>query len=411
MTVVDPQRLRPPTLPPPVHLVRLTADGVELRAPDSGRRVLASSVPPAWSERFRSLAGCDANRTGQEPGVEPLLIPPGVNRLEFQCSGLSLVAPEQTQYRFLLEGFDTAWQEAGTRRSIDYNRVPPGRYRFHVQAGSTDGVCDAAPAVLSFIVLPRWWETGWLQSGILIGLGAVLFGAYHLRVRHLHRAAQRQAMAFSREVIGSQESERKRIASELHDGLGQTLLIIKNRAVMALRESNSASGVQQQVEHISRTASIALQEVRRISHALRPAHLERLGLTVVIQALADEVAEAGTLKVELNLDNLDQLFSPDQAILVYRVFQEALANILKHARAETLLISARVEPGRVVLRMEDDGVGFDPEAVKQRKQAGLGLVGMDERIHQLGGTMNVESGPGRGTCLTMTLPTNRGTPS
>ncbi|MBI2947471.1 MAG: hypothetical protein HYY23_07485 [Verrucomicrobia bacterium] len=397
VTVLDPRQARRSGLPPPVHVERVVVDGVEIYSQEHGAGVLASSASAGRVNGFQI-----SNIKSQiEP--PPLIVPPGVNRLEFHCAALSFTAPAQTQYQFWLEGFDKTWNEAGARRIADYNRVPPGQYKFHVKGANSDGVWNSSGATLALVIRPTWRQTIWFRAATLVLLLCAIGAIFSNRMSQLKQFGAQQT-AFSRQLIESQEAERKRIAVELHDSLGQSLLMIKNRVVLALRKDTSAESMREQLDHISRTVSGAVQEVRRISHALRPAHLERLGLTRVMQALADDTAETGQVQVELDLANLDGLFRPEQSISIYRIVQESLNNVLKHARASLVRISTRLEPGWLWLHLEDNGAGFDPRAAEGAKSTGLGLLGIEERVRHLGGTFELESSPGRGTRLIIAIP-------
>ncbi|MBN1448937.1 MAG: hypothetical protein JXA28_13490 [Bacteroidetes bacterium] len=204
------------------------------------------------------------------------------------------------------------------------------------------------------------------------------------------RTAQQE---FTARLIVAQEEERSRIAGALHDGVSQDLIIMKFRATMAQDEDGKA---QEHLAEIVSAAADSIEEVRRMSRDLRPSQLERVGLTATLDAILRKVRESTALAVDAEIDMVDGLFSPEEEIGLYRIVQEAMNNILKHAGAQRVEVQLRREDNRLHLLIRDDGAGFDQTA---REGTGLGLRGMQERTYMLGGTLHIESAPGKGTTL------------
>jgi len=210
---------------------------------------------------------------------------------------------------------------------------------------------------------------------------------------------------FSRRLIAAQEQERKRLARELHDGVGQTLLIIKNRAFLAGQVPDAPARVVEQLNEISHIAMQAIEEVREISYALRPFQLDWLGLTKAIQAMLAKVSCAGGFKVSADIDSVYGLFSPEAEINLYRIAQECLTNIAKHARAALVEVTIRKAEPQLTIAVQDDGCGFDASCLQaSRGGGGLGLIDISERVRILGGQLLIHSQPGQGTRLNMTIP-------
>jgi PAS domain S-box-containing protein len=205
---------------------------------------------------------------------------------------------------------------------------------------------------------------------------------------------------FTRLLIMSQEAERQRIAGELHDGIGQNLSIIKNRARLAQQQPPpTAAG---HLEAIERVATDAIAETRNLARNLRPLHIQQVGLTDSLRELIREASESTPIRLERRVENVDDIFKDEAATNVYRVVQEALSNLIKHSSAQQASVTVERDVRSVRLRIADDGVGFE---VKQATaKGGLGLTSMTERVSMLGGTMRIESAPGRGTQLMVELP-------
>jgi len=247
-----------------------------------------------------------------------------------------------------------------------------------------------------------------LQSVLLVWpLGSVEVGLvwfwWQYRMAEMRRSQTAQ-QAFSRRLIASEERERQRIAAELHDSLGQSLLVVKNRALLgALAESEGDA--RKQFDEIGATVAQTLEEVRTIAYNLRPHHLEQLGLTTTIRAMIEKMAESSGLRMTCDLDDIDGLFPPDQEITIYRIIQESVNNVVKHARAREVEIAIRSYEDQVVMTIRDDGEGFVLAAANADAAPGrgFGLKGLAERVQMLGGTHTIESAPGRGTTVTVRI--------
>ncbi|MFL6211963.1 MAG: two-component regulator propeller domain-containing protein [Pyrinomonadaceae bacterium] len=334
------------------------------------------------------------------PFRDTVEIPPGQEGCEIRYAGLSFTAPEQVHFKFRLIGLDADWVDAGTRRVAYYRYLPPGTYTFQVIAANSDGVWNTEGAAIRLVVRPPFWRTWWFIALCAAGCAGVAYVVYRRRIAQLERARTAQE-AFSRRLIESQEHERKRIAAELHDSLGQNLLVIKNRALLSLSAPDDKQSAVEQLQEISTTASQAIDEVRAIAHDLRPYQLDRLGLTKALDALVRKVAAASGLACTAEIDPLDGLFTKEAEINLYRIVQESLNNIVKHAHASAASVVVRCEARAVLVRISDDGRGFAPDSEGERR--GFGLSGIAERARILGGQPVIESAPGRGTTLTLRL--------
>lgn len=210
----------------------------------------------------------------------------------------------------------------------------------------------------------------------------------------------------ARQLIGSQEQERQRIAAELHDDLGQNLLIVKNQLLLALRAATAGQDPSGDIEQALGLVSQALQDVRNLSHNLRPHQLDELGLEKCLEAMIRRISESSRLPIRATIQRLDPPLPAEAGINLYRIAQESLSNVLKHSRAGQASLSLAREDDSIVMRISDDGEGFQAAAFLEagRQDEGFGLKVMSERARMLGGWLEINSGPGRGTTLTVTLP-------
>jgi signal transduction histidine kinase len=193
----------------------------------------------------------------------------------------------------------------------------------------------------------------------------------------------------------------------LHDSLGQSLLIIKNRAYTALADADDAEAVREQLSEISDSAAQAIEEVRGIAYDLRPYQLERFGLTKTLRGICQRAEQASGIVFETELDQLDGLFARASEVSLYRIVQEGINNIIKHSQATTAQLQIHRNGSTVHLTLRDNGCGFDPAAQGDAtKPGGFGLIGLAERVRMLGGSYALESAPGAGATLHVFLPLN-----
>ena len=328
---------------------------------------------------------------------------PGQSDLEIHYAGLSLTAPEKVRFKYKLEGYDRDWVDAKDRRVAYYTQVAPGAYTFRVMAANNDGVWSTQDSTIQLTVIPPFWRTWWFVSFILLGLIVSAVFAYKRRISKLKRANAAQ-QAFSRQLIESQESERKRIAAELHDSLGQQLLVIKNRALLALHTAESHQEAVGELNEISDATSLALDEVREIAYNLRPFQIDQLGLTKALESMLKKVAHASGIEFSIKMDSIDGLYSKEAEINIYRIVQESANNIVRHSEATKADVEIKRDARGVTLRVNDNGQGFSHDSTNGlRHGAGLGIAGISERARILGGKHEVHSAPGGGTTIIIKL--------
>jgi PAS domain S-box-containing protein len=214
---------------------------------------------------------------------------------------------------------------------------------------------------------------------------------------------QQARTEYTFQLIASQEAERTRIARELHDSLGQNLLLIKNHAELEMAKTKLPEAIREEFQNISNLTSQAIAEVRQISHDLHPPQLDILGLTRALRALVDNTDESSAIDIAGKFDPADDLFPREAATNVYRIVQESLNNILKHSRAKNARITLERDVHEVQLKIEDDGCGFmtgkDGDGEK-----GIGLKNIAERVRMLGGKIKLDSQPDKGTRIEITIP-------
>ncbi len=221
------------------------------------------------------------------------------------------------------------------------------------------------------------------------------------------RESEEKLRYLSSKLLTAQENERSRISFELHDVLGQDLAVLKMRLKLAQQDLPRKRGrIPEVFESACRHVDQMMDNVRKLSHWLSPVILEDLGLSAALELMVKDFAEQTQIEVAHRSDNCDGLLPPAKQIVIYRIFQEALANIRKHSEATRVKIAIVKKEDEVHFSIEDNGKGFDVREVKARTwpQKGLGLIAMEERARILGGPFERTSRSGQGTRITLACP-------
>jgi signal transduction histidine kinase len=237
---------------------------------------------------------------------------------------------------------------------------------------------------------------------ILAGITIIYAGQLENRVKEKYfesLQAQRELKELSKRLVDTEERERRAISRELHDEVGQSLsallMDVENLAGISPRESVFRQGLQ----NIKTLAENCVNEVRNMALLLRPSMLDDLGLVAALEWQAREVSKRTGMLVDTVDENVSDDLPEDHKTCVYRIVQEALNNCSKHAYAKNVRVTLSQDSNHLRVSIEDDGKGFEPNRAR-----GLGLVGMNERVSQLGGMLKVDSQPAGGTCLRIDLP-------
>jgi two-component system, sensor histidine kinase LadS len=206
---------------------------------------------------------------------------------------------------------------------------------------------------------------------------------------------------YSQNLINNIEGERQRLASEIHDGLGQHLLVIRNKILMTLKKKMPPTKYEETLEHLLDITTDALEDTRAMSHNLRPPILNTMGLTVAIQSLVGKMKESSSIKINLEMtESIDGLLLKELEINIYRILQEGFNNAFKHAAATKIEIKIQKQARELWLHFEDNGKGFNQNTAKY----GQGLVGIKERVSLMKGTILIDSEEKKGTRIFIKVP-------
>ena len=366
LQMIDPRHLTRNEIPPPVHIEDVVADHKTLTP------------------------------------VEGLQLPPLTRDLEIDYTALSFVKPKKMRFRYRLEGRDTTWQEAGTRRQAFYNDLRPGQYRFRVIASNNDGVWNEQGATLTFDVAPAWYQRSAFRI-FLTGVGLLgVWCLYQFRIRQATRAMH---VRFDERL-----AERTRLARELHDTLLQSFqaLMLRFQAVSNLLPTRPIEAKRRLDGSIDEAAE-AITEGRRAVQGLRSSSTPSGDVASAVSALGEELAPLQTDQnspaFQVETEGMPRDLRPMLRDDVYRIAGEALRNAFQHAQARHIEVEIRYDERRLRLRIRDDGKGIDPQVLNGSGRVGhWGLAGMRERAKLVGGKLEVWSSLGSGTEIELTVP-------
>lgn len=398
LAIVEPGVLRKDSRPPPVMIERVMVNGRLVAAYDVRDGGDSNKVPAPVN--LRSLSG-------------PLRLGPGVEELRFDFTALSLIAPESISFRFQLVGVDQDWVEASGLRGARYPNVGPGEYRFRVIACNHDGIWNELGATVALTVRPQLWEATWfrlLAASSAFGMlgGGVVLAVRRRYRRKLERLEQQQAL----------ERERTRIAQDLHDDLGAGLVEINFGSELAQDPALHPDEVREHTREIGTRAREMVTALDEIVWAVNPKHDNVSSLATYFCQFAQhflkatpactaEAAPARRRPVQIHLDVARELpaalLNSEQRHSLFLAFKEALSNVVQHSGATDLRLTIAAMDGNLVVSLCDNGRGFNPSALPERRDAD-GLGNMQRRLRQLNGRCEVASGPGHGTTVTFLVP-------
>jgi ligand-binding sensor domain-containing protein/signal transduction histidine kinase len=315
---------------------------------------------------------------------------PGTAYIQFRYTGIHLSRPERTRFAYKLEGLDRDWLSAASRRVVNYNTLPHGRYRFVVRAMLTPRA--ASESSFSFEVLPHFYETAWFIWICTGSFFLVMYGIHRYRMTQIHGR-------FSLVL-----EERVRLAREIHDTLAQGFIGISSQLdAVAMTLPDDADPARRHLDLARKMARHSITEARRSVADLRASVLEGQNLAAALDSGAQMWTAGSGVKVDVEvLGPLDSIPEGVEQPLL-RIAREAVTNVVKHAGASKVGITLNIDPCKLFLRIVDNGRGFEQRDAFSSTGGHFGLIGMRERAHGLGGKLQLTSRPGEGTCVEVTV--------
>jgi signal transduction histidine kinase/ligand-binding sensor domain-containing protein len=353
---IDPAHLSLNALPPPIHVEQLIAD----------RKTYSIRGRPALPALTRDV--------------------------EIDYTALSLVIPEKVNFRYKLEGRDTNWEDAGTRRQAFYTNLAPGNYGFRVIAANNDGLWNSVGDGVNFSIAAAWYQTRSFIACCVLGAIVLLWSAYRFRVQQIAKTIGAR--------FDERMAERTRLAQELHDTLLQTIQGSKLVADDALHESTDPERMRATMRRLSQWLGQAIEEGRAALASLRVSVTERNDLAEALRRAAEECLIHRSMETQFLITGEAREMHPIARDEVYRIGYEAIRNACSHSGGTQLTVELRYAQD-LTLRVSDNGVGMDSALADHGKDGHFGIRGMRERALRIGAQLVVLSSPTFGTDITL----------
>ena len=373
-----PDRILENNYVPPIAMTSLTSEGKSLT--EEGLPGVPSSIFLSW------------------PG----------NSFEFEFTALSFADTAHNEYAYKLEDFDADWYFLGNKRNGRYTNLPGGEYTLLLKAANSDGVWNEYPLEIPVTVIPPFWDTWWFRLSVVLAVLFLSVVGYRLRVRQVeNRNRELEALVrartfemqnlFERTKELAVVEERNRLARDLHDSA-------KQKAFAALAQLGAVNAVMDGPlarKHLLEAENLVaevIQELTFLIQEMYPVALMENGLAVTVREYIYEWAARNNIQTDIDIESPHRLdLKVEQAI--YRVIQEALANIARHSCATRVQVSMLFWSDRLEVGVVDDGCGFDTSS-----RPGVGIRSIRERVASIGGQVTFDSGPGRGTRISLIVP-------
>ena len=351
-------------------------------------RALKAAAPPALVR----IEDIDIDGRPAPVGAA-LRLPAGTTRVAIDYSALDLTTPWRMRFRYRLDGFDGDWIDAGTHRQAVYTHLPPGDYRFRVSASNVDGAWSDGIAEWRFSMTPMFYQRFWFYASCVAALALCTWAAWQLRVRRIRRQFAL--------LIG----ERARLSREIHDTLLQSLVGVALQFDALSANFDASSPERQQLVRIRKEVEEYIREARHSIWNLRKPVVGHRDLSSAIREAARRMAAGHAVALDFAVVGVARGCPTDIEEQFVRICQEAVLNAVRHGNPTTVRVELHYERTAIVLRVTDDGVGFDPDTTVPLEADGhYGLASMRERAAQAGGIFTLTTSRRAGTSIEARIP-------
>lgn len=355
ITIVDPRNLGNPPLLPPVRLETASADG-------------------------RSV--------GLSPGAS---LPPRTSHVQFAFTALALTDPMRVRFRYRLDGFDRTWIDAGGSRQVSYTNLPPGPYRFRVEASNNDGIWGEPGAAWSFVLEPTFYQTRAFYLATAATASLALWSVWWMRVRRVRRQF---ALVLA---------ERVRMSRTIHDSLLQGLVAIALQFDDLSHTLEPSPSVKEHIVKIRKNVERYIRDARHSIWELRSPSLDTRDLASALRDAGERAVDGKPIRFDFAVQGVPRLFPREVEEQLLHIGQEAVQNAIRHGQPGRVSVDLRYERKHLTLRVFDDGSGFELEEVGGA-EGHYGILSMKERAEQAGASFTIATAPGTGTTVETVVP-------
>ncbi len=331
--------------------------------------------------------------------MKEIMLPHDENTVTFSFAAMDYSGPDRVQYFYRLEGFESDWISAGTRRDVRYTNLSPGEYLFRVRATNADGVIGKHELMFRLVIVPPFWATVWFRSlSVLLFIG-FLIGSVRFAAFRKYRQ-QIEELEHQKRIMEERQKTRDKIARDLHDDLASTV----GSAGLFIETVKRTLGedVQQARDYLDKTSSIlneAEEAMSDIVWSVSPKHDTLQSLATRIRLVTTELCRANGIGYAVEVKgNTDLPLSDEVRRGLYLIFKEVLNNCLKHSRAKSVEVSIGLESDRLILQVKDDGIGITETGPADRL-GGNGMNNIRKRAEEIGAQLSLTSAAGAGTTV------------
>ncbi|MFA6470107.1 MAG: two-component regulator propeller domain-containing protein [Bacteroidota bacterium] len=325
------------------------------------------------------------------------------NYFSFEFTSLSLIAPKNNRYSYILEGLEKEWTNSGDRRTAHYTDIDPGEYTFRVRGTNNDGVWNMVGTSVRIIITPPWWATVWFRGfALFVFVGSIAVGAWYISRRKLN--ARIDELERQKSILEERQRTRDKIARDLHDDVATTISSISLYAeMMHQRTKKRRIDLEEAVKKISSLSSDAKQAMEEVVWSLSPKNDTLNNLVDRMGDVAAQWCSDHSLQCHLAFCIIPSniIISEEIRKNVYLIFKEAMNNILKHSNADAVELISWVENEFFYLTIRDNGKGLSPVSSKTKTIGGNGLLNMGMRAKSIGAELNIASEKNKGTSISV----------
>ncbi len=316
--------------------------------------------------------------------------------LTFYFAILDYVAPERNMYYTYLDGYDKNWSFRGNNNFITFDSLPYGNYKLQIKGTNHLGVEVPGVTELEITILPHFWQTIYFK--LISVLFLLILVSFYIRQRtKALEKHNKELRMFSTHIVEVREEERKRVARDVHDELGQILTALKMEIFRFSEKEKTKSMLA--------LVNLALESVKTLSTRIRPKALDTLSLSEALNWQTVEFQRRTDYSCTVEIEDIEDDFDKQTGTVVFRIYQEILTNIIRHSKADHVFIHFYKNGNVLCLQVRDNGKGIPPGKINSSES--FGIIGMKERCNMLGGKLKILS-RANGTSVELTIPIKNG---